>query len=32
MCQLYRKGEQTVGHQSYTEGQGQYEPKGQHFM
>jgi len=32
MCQLYRKSEQTVGHQSYTEGQGQFEPKGQHFM
>ena len=33
MCQLYRKGEQTtMSHQSYTEGQGQYEPKGQHIM
>ena len=32
MCQLYRKGEQTVGHQRYTKGLGQYEPKGQHFM
>jgi hypothetical protein len=31
MCQLYIKGAQDATHQSYRQGQGQYEPKGQHL-